>query len=102
MDQIAQWNTFARPVIPVDLSKALVAVWIGINDMDDSDRLVFPTENATSFQTFYEEIIATEFQALDTIYNAGYRSFLFMNLPPLERVVSEPMRQKTPFFYPLK
>jgi len=85
VDAISQWDTFARDIIPVDTSTAIVAVWIGINDISDSDNFVFPTENATSFPSFYTEIIATEFEALEKVYDAGYRSYLFMNLPPLER-----------------
>jgi len=85
VDAITQWSTFARPVIPVNLAKALVTVFIGINDISDSDNFVFPTENATSFPSFYSEIIATEFEAIEKIYDAGYRSYLFMGLPPLER-----------------
>jgi hypothetical protein len=32
-------------------------------------------------------IINTEFEALEAVYQAGYRNFLFMNLPPLDRTV---------------
>jgi len=73
-----------------------VAVWIGINDIGDSEKFVFPTENATSFESFYTEIIAAEFQAIEKIYDAGYRSYLFMNLPPLERTVSPCNYQEKP------
>lgn len=95
VDAISQWDTFARDVIPVDTSRALATVWIGINDIGDSDMLIFPTENATSFSSFYTEIIATEFEALEKVYDAGYRSYLFMNLPPLERTVRSPFLPKT-------
>ncbi|KAF4628234.1 hypothetical protein G7Y89_g9917 [Cudoniella acicularis] len=85
VNQILQWNLYARPVIPVDTTKALVAVFIGINDISDSEKYTFPRNNATDFASFYQEIIETEFEALETVYNAGYRNYLFMNLPPLDR-----------------
>jgi lysophospholipase L1-like esterase len=87
VDEIKQWNTYARPVLPVDLPNALVAVFIGINDISDSSKYTFPRNNASDFPSFYKKIIATEFEALETVYEAGYRNFLFMNLPPLERTV---------------
>lgn len=88
MNQIIQWATYAKPVLPVTLSKALVAVWIGINDISDSIKYTFPRDNATGFPSFYKEIIDTEFQALETVYEAGYKNYLVMNLPPLERTAS--------------
>jgi phospholipase/lecithinase/hemolysin len=87
IDAIKQWNIYARPILSVDLPNALVAVFIGINDISDSSKYTFPRNNASDFPSFYKEIIATEFEALETVYEAGYRNFLFMNLPPLERTV---------------
>ncbi|KAN0089871.1 carbohydrate esterase family 16 protein [Hyaloscypha variabilis] len=88
VNQIKQWAIYAKPVISVDLSKALVAIFIGINDISDSSKYTFPRNNATDFPSFYSEIIQTEFQAIEQIYDAGYRDFLFMNLPPLDRTPS--------------
>lgn len=86
-EQIIQWATYAKPVLPVKLSKALVAIWIGINDINDSAKYTFPRNNATDFPSFYGKIMEAEFKSIETIYEAGYRNFLFMNLPPLERTV---------------
>ncbi|TVY59187.1 Acetylesterase, partial [Lachnellula suecica] len=58
---------------------------IGINDISDIAKYTFPYLNITSFPCLYQHIIAAEFRALETVYEAGYRNFLFMNLPPLER-----------------
>jgi hypothetical protein len=87
VNQIAQWAAYAQPVIPVDVSRALVAIFIGNNDISDSAKYTFPRNNATDFPSFYAKIIGTEFEAIETIYEAGYRNFLFMNLPPLQRTV---------------
>jgi lysophospholipase L1-like esterase len=87
VNQILQWFSYARPILKPSLSKALVAVWIGINDISDSAKYTFPRNNATNFKEFYTEIIATEFEALETVWRAGYRNYLVMNLPPLERTV---------------
>jgi hypothetical protein len=88
VNQVTQWDQYALPVIPVDVAKALVAVWIGINDINDSAKYTFPRGNATPFSSFYAEVINTEFEALEAVYAAGYRNYLFMKLPPLERTVS--------------
>ncbi|TVY43418.1 Acetylesterase [Lachnellula subtilissima] len=89
-NQISQWSTYARPILPVTLSRSLVAVFIGINDISDSSKYTFPRPTTTNntaidFPSLYSQIISTEFKALETVYEAGYRNFLFMNLPPLER-----------------
>lgn len=86
-EQIVQWATYAKPVLPVKVSKALVAIFIGINDINDSAKYTFPRNNATDFPSFYGKIMEAEFKSMETIYEAGYRNFLFMNLPPLERTV---------------
>ena len=86
-NQIIQWDKYAKSIIPVDLSRALVAIFIGINDIGDSSQYTFPRNNATDFPSFYTEIVDTEFKSIETIYKAGYRNYLFMNLPPLERTV---------------
>lgn len=56
-----------------------MAFWIGINDINDSAKY------AVDFPAFYDKLIGTLFNSVQSIYNAGYRNFLFMNLPPLNR-----------------
>lgn len=96
-NQIAQWNTYARPVLPVTLSKSLVVAFIGINDISDTSKYTFPhpatttNNSASDFASLYSQIISTEMEALETVYEAGYRNFLFLNLPPLERTVCLPV-----------
>jgi phospholipase/lecithinase/hemolysin len=87
VNQIKQWSIYAEPVIPLDVPRALVAVFIGINDISDSAKYTLPRNNATDSRSFYSEIIETEFEAVEQLYEAGYRNFLFMNLPPLDRTV---------------
>ncbi|KAK6597681.1 lysophospholipase a [Botrytis cinerea] len=82
-NQILEWSTYAQPFIHMDPSKTLVAIWIGINDIGDTDSYTFPSHNSTGFPSLYTNIITTEFAAIETIYQAGFRNFLFMNLPPL-------------------
>ncbi|RDW81888.1 hypothetical protein BP6252_03000 [Coleophoma cylindrospora] len=84
-NQVKQWASYAEPYIPVKLSNALVAIWIGINDIGDTAKYVYPIYNATGFPSLYNEIIGAEFKAIESIYDAGYKNYLFMNLPPLER-----------------
>ena len=56
--------------------------------VSDSIKYTFPRNNVTDFPSFYKEIIDTEFEALETVYEAGYKNYLIMNLPPLERTVN--------------
>ncbi|PSR82843.1 lysophospholipase A [Coniella lustricola] len=82
VNQTAQFLDYGQPVLKdfVDADKTLVAVWIGINDIGDSDEL------AVDFPTFYDEDITAMFeQSITPVYNAGYKKWLFMNLPPLNR-----------------
>lgn len=72
----------------MDPSKTLVTIWAGINDIGDPKRYEFPSHNATDFSSLYTHIIDIEFAAIGTIYNAGFRNYLFMNLLPLQRNVS--------------
>lgn len=80
-EQVQQFLTYAQPALSrfVDPSKTLVAFWIGINDINDSAKY------AVDFPVFYDKLITTLFESVQSVYNAGYRNFLFMNLPPLDR-----------------
>ncbi|KAJ2982019.1 hypothetical protein NUW58_g6538 [Xylaria curta] len=94
VNQTQQYLTWAEPVIgkKMDKSKALVAFWIGVNDINDSSKFT-----NVSFPAFYNDIINTIFtQSVRPMYEIGYKNFLFVNLPPLDRtaanVVSESPR----------
>jgi phospholipase/lecithinase/hemolysin len=84
-NQVRQWYDYGRSVLEPNYSTALVASWIGINDINDSAKYSFPYGNATDFASLYREMISSEFDALESVYEDGYRSFLFMNLPTLDR-----------------
>ncbi|KAI0873793.1 hypothetical protein GGS24DRAFT_377848 [Hypoxylon argillaceum] len=98
VNQTQQYLQWAEPVIgkKMDKSKALVAFWIGINDINDSSKFT-----NVSFPAFYDGLIDAVFQqSVRPLYEIGYKSFLFLNLPPLDRtadnVVSEtPLPNKT-------
>ncbi|KAE8372721.1 hypothetical protein BDV26DRAFT_285709 [Aspergillus bertholletiae] len=81
VSQIEQYKSYGHPVLKnrVKPSKALVAIWIGINDLNDSAKY------AVHFPTFYNELMDTLFASVRVLYSLGYRSYLFMNLPPLDR-----------------
>lgn len=93
VNQTEQFIDYAQPVLKdiVNADKALVALWIGINDIGDSANL------AVDFPSYYEELIATAFaQAVEPVYNAGYKKWLFMNLPPLDRTPGNVVRAAGP------
>lgn len=82
VNQTQQYLTWADPVIGpnMDKSKALIAVWIGINDLVDVAKEGVDTDQV------YEDIIAAMFaQSAQWLYDAGYRHFVFLNQPPRER-----------------
>lgn len=81
VNQTAQFAQYGYPVLSkfVQPAQTLVAFWIGINDVGDSSKY------AVDFPTFYNELITTLFGAVQSVYDLGYRNFLFMNLPPLDR-----------------
>jgi phospholipase/lecithinase/hemolysin len=82
VNQTQQYLTWAEPVIgkSMDKSKALVAVWTGINDINDSAKY------NVSFPALYNSIIDAIFEkTVQPMYDAGYHNFLFVNLPPLDR-----------------
>lgn len=83
--QVQQFISFGNPALEsINLAKkdALVAVWIGINDINDLAKL--RGKNAT-FAPLYEQVAGYKFEGVQRIYELGYRKFLFMNLPPLNR-----------------
>ncbi|KAL4897856.1 hypothetical protein BDV59DRAFT_198119 [Aspergillus ambiguus] len=84
VNQVTQYREYGHAALQhvVDPRKTLVAIWIGINDINDSARY------AVDFPAFYNELMATLFDSARVLYTLGYRSYLFMNLPPLDRTES--------------
>ncbi|TEA17084.1 Acetylesterase [Colletotrichum sidae] len=84
-NQVWQWDNYGKSVIDADPKQSLVASWIGINDINDMASFTFPYKNYENFEELYTAVVAEQFAALDTVYNAGYRNYLFLNLPPLDK-----------------
>ncbi|KAE8151289.1 hypothetical protein BDV25DRAFT_128894 [Aspergillus avenaceus] len=84
VNQVAQYKQYGYPALKhiVEPSKTLFTIWIGINDINDS------AQYAVHFPTFYNELMRTLFSSIQDLYSLGYRSYLFMNLPPLDRTPS--------------
>ncbi|KAI9738255.1 MAG: hypothetical protein M1834_008753 [Cirrosporium novae-zelandiae] len=78
--QIQQYLTYADPYLAFMRSQSVVAIWIGINDIGDSSKWT-----NVSFPAFYSSIISTVFDSVEALYDIGFRQFLFLNLPPLQR-----------------
>ncbi|PKX98884.1 SGNH/GDSL hydrolase family protein [Aspergillus novofumigatus IBT 16806] len=88
VNQVTQYEQYGHPVLKniIDPSRTLAAIWIGINDMNDSAKY------AVHFPTFYNRMMTTLFASVQALYNLGYRSYLFMNLPPLDRTPANQAR----------
>lgn len=82
-DQVKQWDLYAREVLDLEAADSLVAFWIGINDINDSDKFT-----NVSFPAWYETLVGKWFESVELVYSRGYRNFLFMLPPPLEKTAS--------------
>lgn len=82
--QIEQFEKYGDPALQKVLKRkeALVAVWIGINDINDLAKL--RGKNAT-FAPLYEQVIASQEKLWERVYGLGYKNLLLVNLPPLDR-----------------
>jgi phospholipase/lecithinase/hemolysin len=82
--QMLQFEKYGDPALQAVLKRknALVAVWIGINDINDLVKL--QGKNA-AFAPMYETLQRAQFALVERVYKLGYRNFLFLNLPPLDR-----------------
>jgi phospholipase/lecithinase/hemolysin len=83
--QIEQFVSCGNPALEsIYLKKkdTLVAVWIGINDINDLSSI--RGRNAT-FAPLYEQDQDYVFESVEKVHELGYKNFLFMNLPPLDR-----------------
>ncbi|KAF7587255.1 hypothetical protein BBP40_007494 [Aspergillus hancockii] len=88
VNQVTQYRRYGYPVLKhvVEPSSTLVAIWIGINDINDSAKY------DVHFPTFYNELMDTLFASVQVLYSLGYRSYLFVNLPPLDRTPANQVR----------
>lgn len=91
-EQVQQFLTYGEPVLSdfVNKDQTLVAIWIGINDINDSASMDL------DFPDFYNTIIAALFASMQKLLDTGYKHFLFVNLPPLDRTPGNNERDGEP------
>ncbi|KAF2022877.1 hypothetical protein EK21DRAFT_82131 [Setomelanomma holmii] len=83
--QIEQFELYGNPAlesIGLQKEESLVAIWIGINDINDLAKI--RGKNA-SFAPLYETVQQHVWSSVEKIYALGYKKYLIMNLPPLNR-----------------
>ncbi|CAL5869632.1 uncharacterized protein PFLUO_LOCUS3862 [Penicillium psychrofluorescens] len=82
-EQVTQYTEYGHKPLSDRLSthETLVAIWIGINDVGDSAHYT----TVDYFPTFYNALMTTLFDSVDKLYGLGFRSYLFFNLPPMDR-----------------
>ncbi|KAL4871839.1 hypothetical protein BDV12DRAFT_205698 [Aspergillus spectabilis] len=94
VNQITQYKTYAHPVLTstsrherplLNTDETLVALWIGINDINDSADY--------ADKTFYDTLLTTLFSSLETLQELGFRDYLILNLPPLYRTPANQARE---------
>ncbi|KAF9637614.1 hypothetical protein BFW01_g8510 [Lasiodiplodia theobromae] len=82
-DQVKQWDLYARKTLDLEPADTLVAFWIGINDINDSAKFT-----NVSFPVWYDTLVRKWFDSVELVYSRGYRKFLFMLPPPLDKTAS--------------
>ncbi|RDW90763.1 SGNH/GDSL hydrolase family protein [Aspergillus mulundensis] len=104
VNQITQFTTYAHDVLTspspkgspiVDPSATLTALWIGINDINDSAT----NTSIASFPDFYTTLLSRTFSSLQPLISLGYKNYIILNLPPLHRTPSNQaraLRNETP------
>ncbi|KAK1223100.1 hypothetical protein PQX77_014028 [Marasmius sp. AFHP31] len=83
VDQVNQFNEFLAPKpqgAQWNSSNSLFAVWVGINDVGNS----FPWTNVTQVD-FYRTLMDRLTTQIESLYDNGARSFLFLTVPPTDR-----------------
>ncbi|KAJ4344042.1 hypothetical protein N0V95_006420 [Ascochyta clinopodiicola] len=82
--QILQFEKYGDPALQKVLKRkeALVAFWIGINDINDLVKL---RGKNTTFAPLYEQVVSAQSGLWERVYNLGYKNLLLLNLPPLDR-----------------
>ncbi|KAG2150694.1 carbohydrate esterase family 16 protein [Suillus bovinus] len=83
VDQVAQFNEYLAPKpagAKWDSTNSLFAVWIGINDIGNSESWTNITQ-----AKFYGTLMNRLFSQVEDLYSKGARSFLFLTVPPMNR-----------------
>ncbi|KAH6652619.1 hypothetical protein BKA67DRAFT_677688 [Truncatella angustata] len=102
VNQTQQYLNYADAILtntPVNLSRSstLVAIWIGINDIFDSKTYKPSGRSDASFWGAELDVVFNT--CAKSLYARGFRNFLFMNLPPIDRT---PANQRSSTPYPTK
>ncbi|KAJ1308757.1 hypothetical protein OPQ81_004448 [Rhizoctonia solani] len=83
VDQVTLFSRYFSPApaeAPWTSDSSLFGVWIGINDIGNSWWWTNVTQAG-----FHKTVLDRYFSQVDELYKHGARSFLFLNVPPLER-----------------
>ncbi|KAF8584090.1 carbohydrate esterase family 16 protein [Ramaria rubella] len=83
VDQVAQFDQFLSPSpaeAPWKSNNSLAGIFIGINDVGNSWDWTNVTQHG-----FHITLLNRYFQQVENLYEKGIRSFLFVNVPPLDR-----------------
>ncbi|KAH6661444.1 fungal cellulose binding domain-containing protein [Plectosphaerella plurivora] len=79
-DQVNTFKSKLAGSAPWKADNALVAVWIGVNDVGNTFY--------GSTTPLYEQIITRYFAQLQTLYDMGLRNFALLSTPPIDKTPS--------------
>ncbi|CAE6402288.1 unnamed protein product [Rhizoctonia solani] len=81
-DQVAQWVQAKQDnLLEAPRNSSMAAFFIGINDMLGTTSW----NNVTDWNAFWNRALDSYFGVVDQVYDTGLRSFLFLNVPSLDR-----------------
>lgn len=81
-EQVDQWvQAWEGKLLRAPTKNSLAAFSIGINDTGD----VKGWTNITDWTAFWNTDMDSYFKAVERVYYTGLRSFLFINVPPMDR-----------------
>ncbi|KAI5293759.1 hypothetical protein KEM52_005249 [Ascosphaera acerosa] len=83
-EQIETWVNHTGRFLTLDRHTTLVATFIGINDIQDSSKTTADVAGA-GFSRLYADMIATQYAGLEKLYESGFRNFLVIGLPILDK-----------------
>ncbi|KAI7883859.1 hypothetical protein K492DRAFT_184281 [Lichtheimia hyalospora FSU 10163] len=78
--QVKQWKKYLEPAVSWNPESTLTAVWFGINDALTSSK----TKTWIELGILFNKIMDAYNEQLETLYSYGMRSFLVVNVPPME------------------
>ena len=84
-DQIQEFQNIQSTAVGWNGNNTLAISWLGVNDVALNTVLGISFKNGANSQNGFDGIATPYFDQLDTLFQAGVRDFLILDVPPLDR-----------------